>query len=346
MVDRLIDLRSDTVTRPTPGMREAMARAEVGDDCYGEDPTVAALEERVADLFGHEAAVFVPSGTMGNQICLRLLVPPAEELLCDADAHIVTYEGGGAAQHGGISTRTIVSPRGILQPDAVAQQLRPEGFRTVVTRAVAVEQTANRAGGAVYPMDVLESLRAVTRSAGVALHCDGARVWNAIVATGLPAAAFGRLFDTMSVCLSKGMGAPVGSLVVCSASRAAAARVLRRRLGGGMRQAGIVAAAGSYALDHHVERLADDHERARRLARRIADVAPSAVDVDAVQTNMIVLDLSDTGWPAGEFTAAAARHGLLLQLTGPQRVRAVTHLDIDDEDIDSAATLLHGLLGR
>ncbi|WP_370651698.1 low specificity L-threonine aldolase [Frankia sp. Cj3] len=342
----MIDLRSDTVTRPTPGMREAMARAEVGDDCYGEDPTVAALEERVADLFGHEAAVFVPSGTMGNQICLRLLVPPAEELLCDADAHIVTYEGGGAAQHGGISTRTIVSPRGILQPDAVAQQLRPEGFRTVVTRAVAVEQTANRAGGAVYPMDVLESLRAVTRSAGVALHCDGARVWNAIVATGLPAAAFGRLFDTMSVCLSKGMGAPVGSLVVCSASRAAAARVLRRRLGGGMRQAGIVAAAGSYALDHHVERLADDHERARRLARRIADVAPSAVDVDAVQTNMIVLDLSDTGWPAGEFTAAAARHGLLLQLTGPQRVRAVTHLDIDDEDIDSAATLLHGLLGR
>ncbi|WP_374583007.1 low specificity L-threonine aldolase [Frankia sp. CiP3] len=342
----MIDLRSDTVTRPAPGMRAAMARAEVGDDCYGEDPTVAALEERVADLFGHEAAVFVPSGTMGNQICLRLLVPPAEELLCDADAHIVTYEGGGAAQHGGISTRTIVSPRGVLQPDAVAQQLRPEGFRTVVTRAVAVEQTANRAGGAVYPMDVLESLRAVTRSAGVALHCDGARIWNAIVATGLPAAAFGRLFDTMSVCLSKGMGAPVGSLVVCSASRAAVARVLRRRLGGGMRQAGIVAAAGIYALDHHVERLADDHKRARRLARRIADVAPSAVDVDTVQTNMIVLDLSGTGWPAGEFTAAAARHGLLLQLTGPQRVRAVTHLDIDDEDIDSAATLLHGLLGR
>nr|WP_322761616.1 GntG family PLP-dependent aldolase [Frankia sp. Cr2] len=346
MVDRPIDLRSDTVTRPTPGMREAMARAEVGDDCYGEDPTVLALEDRVADLFGHEAAVFVPSGTMGNQICLRLLVPPAEELLCDADAHIVTYEGGGAAQHGAISTRTIVSPRGILQPEAVARQLRPEGFRTVVTRAVAVEQTVNRGGGAVYPLAVLESLRALTSSVNVGLHCDGARVWNAIVATGLPASTFGPLFDTMSICLSKGMGAPVGSLVLCSTSLAAGARVLRRRLGGGMRQAGILAAAGLYSLDHHFERLIDDHRRASHLARRIADVDPSVIDVDEVETNILHLDLSGTDWSASMFTAAAASRGLLLQMTGPRQVRAVTHLDVNDDDINDATAILRVLLAE
>ena len=205
-----VDCRSDTVTRPTEGMLRAMASAPVGDDVYGEDPTVNALEERVADLFGHEAAVFVPSGTMGNQICLQLVVPPAEELLCGAEDHVVTYEHGGAARYGGISSRTLEAPRGLVTADVVERQLRPAGWGTVATRAVSVEQTHNRGGGAVHPLAALEDLRALTSAHGVALHCDGARIWNAHVADGTALDAYGRQFDTLSVCMSKGLGAPVG----------------------------------------------------------------------------------------------------------------------------------------
>ena len=321
----LVDLRSDTLTRPTEGMRAAMAAAEVGDDVYGEDPTVNALEERVADLFGHEAAVFVPSGTMGNQICLRLVVPAAGELLCDADAHVVTYEHGGAAQHGGIQSRTVAG--GLLTAAAVATELRPAGWGTVPTAAVSVEQTHNRAGGAVHPLSELSALRALTQSAGVALHCDGARIWNAHVASGVPLAGYGELFDSLSVCLSKGLGAPVGSLVVTSAERAEQARVLRKRLGGGMRQAGVLAAAGIHALDHHLSRLADDHERAARLG--------AALGV-ATETNIVALTVPD----ARAFAAAAQEQGVLLGVVGPTRARAVVHLDVDDDGIDHAAKVL------
>jgi threonine aldolase len=321
-----------------------MAAAEVGDDVYGEDPTVIALEEQVAELFGHQAALFVPSGTMGNQICLRLLVPPADELICDADAHIVTYEGGGAAQHGGIQTRTLVSPRGLLDVAAVRAQLRPAGFGTVPTRAVAVEQTHNRGGGAVYPLEQLTALRELTASAGMALHCDGARIWNASVATGVPLAAYGALFDTLSVCLSKGLGAPVGSVVVASADAVAAARVLRRRLGGGMRQAGVLAAAGRYALDFHLDRLADDHARARSLAERIAVVAPATVDPVAVETNIVPLDLTPTAYDGAGLAAAARAECVLVSVVGPHRVRLVTHLDVDDADVTRAGDVVGGLL--
>jgi threonine aldolase len=324
-----VDLRSDTLTRPTAGMRAAMAAAEVGDDVYGEDPTVNALEERVADLFGHEAAVFVPSGTMGNQICLRLVVPPAHELLCDADAHVVTYEHGGAAQHGGIQSRTV--PGGLLTVDGVARELRPAGWGTVPTAAVSVEQTHNRGGGAVHPLEVLQGLRQLTTDNGAALHCDGARIWNAHVASGVPLDVYGRLFDTLSVCLSKGLGAPVGSVVVCDRDRAVEAKLLRKRLGGGMRQAGIIAAAGLHALDAHVERLADDHARAARLG--------TALGV-ATETNIVPLRVPD----ATMLAAAAREQGVLLGVVGPQRVRAVVHLDVDDAGIDHAVTVLSGLL--
>jgi threonine aldolase len=324
-----VDLRSDTLTRPTGAMRAAMAGAEVGDDVYGEDPTVHALEERVADLFGHEAAVFVPSGTMGNQICLRLVVPPAGELLCDADAHVVTYEHGGAAQHGAISSRTV--PGGLLTVDGVARELRPEGWGTVPTAAVSVEQTHNRAGGAVHPLDVLVGVRVLTAAAGVRLHCDGARIWNASVASGVGLADYGRLFDTLSVCLSKGLGAPVGSVVVTSAALAEEARLLRKRLGGGMRQAGVLAAAGLHALEHHVDRLADDHVRAARLG--------AAVGV-ATETNIVSLTVPD----ARAFAAAARADGVLLGVVGPHRVRAVLHLDVDDAGTDHACQVLAALL--
>jgi len=311
-------------------MRAAMARAEVGDDCYGEDPTVRALEERVADLLGHPAAVFVPSGTMGNQVCLRLLVPAAGELVCDADAHVVTYEGGGAAQHGGIQTRTV--PGGRLDVDAVVAELRPRGFGTVPTSAVSVEQTHNRAGGLVHPLEQLQRLREETRARGVSLHCDGARIWNAHVASGVPLATYGRLFDTLSVCLSKGLGAPVGSLVVCSQELADEARVVRRRLGGGWRQAGLLAAAGLHALEHHLERLAEDHVRAQGIAEALGLPAP--------QTNLVLVDVED----APTVALAAAEQGVRVGVVGPTRLRLVTHLDVDDHGARRAVEVLRSLL--
>ena len=338
----MIDLRSDTVTTPTEGMRLAMSRAEVGDDVYGEDPTVNALESDVAELFGHEAAMFVPSGTMGNQICLRLLVPPGEELLCDADAHVVTYELGAAAAHGGISTRTWTAPAGQLVVADIAAMIRPPGYHTVTTRAVAVENTHNRAGGTVQSIDALRALRALADEAGVALHCDGARIWNAASATGVALADYGRLFDTLSVCLSKGLGAPVGSLVVASADRVAQARDMRKRLGGGMRQAGVLAAAGRYALANHLERIADDHARARRLAELID------VGLAAVETNIVSFDV-DLGHGAAASDAAtvadkAAAEGVAVSLVSPRRMRLVTHLGIDDADVERAAAVLRPLL--
>jgi threonine aldolase len=329
----LIDLRSDTLTRPTDGMRAAMAAAEVGDDVYGEDPTVNAVEERVAALFGHEAAVFVPSGTMGNQICIRLVCPPAEELICDADAHVVTYEHGGAAQHGGIQTRTVRG--GLMDAVSVQTELRPAGWGTVATRAVSVEQTHNRAGGRVHSLDALQKLRAMTAAHGVALHCDGARIWNAAVATGTELSAYGPLFDTMSVCLSKGLGAPVGSLVVTDTAKAAEARTLRKRLGGGLRQAGILAAAGIYALDNNVERLAEDHERARLIGEAVG-VAP--------ETNIVPIDLTETGYDGPSLSAAAREEGLLVSVVGPRKIRLVTHLDIDDDAAKRAADVMARLL--
>jgi len=326
----VIDLRSDTLTRPTDAMRAAMAAAEVGDDVYGEDPTVNALEEKVAALFGHQAAVFVPSGTMGNQICLRLVCPPAGELLCDADAHVVTYEHGGAAQHGGIQSRTV--PGGVMDVAGVEAELRPAGWGTVATSAVSVEQTHNRGGGAIHPMSVLQGLRVLTSAAGVALHCDGARIWNAAVASGTDLASYGALFDSLSVCLSKGLGAPVGSLVVTDRARADEARVLRKRLGGGMRQAGMLAAAGSYALDHHLERLAEDHERARLIGDAIG-VLPA--------TNIVPIEVSD----APRIAAAAREQDVLISVVGPRKARVVTHLDIDDDGAKRAADVLARLLG-
>jgi threonine aldolase len=332
----LVDLRSDTLTTPTPGMRAAMAAADVGDDVYGEDPSVNRLEEQVAAMFGHEAAVFVPTGTMGNQICLRLVVPPAEELLCDADAHVVTYEHGGAAQHGAIQSRTV--PGGLMDAAGVEPYLRPAGWGTVATRAVSVEQTHNRGGGLVHPLPVLQGLRDLTAAHGMALHCDGARIWNAAVATGTPLPAYGAVFDTLSVCLSKGLGAPVGSLVVTDAARAVEARTLRKRLGGGMRQAGVLAAAGSYALEHQLDRLAEDHRRASLLADRLG--------VGPVETNIVPLDLTGTAYDGPQLAAAARDQGVLLSVVGPRRVRLVTHLDVDDAGATRAAGVVSGLLGR
>ncbi|MGC9667298.1 threonine aldolase family protein [Planosporangium sp. 12N6] len=343
MADRaLVDLRSDTVTRPTHAMREAMAAAEVGDDVYGEDPTINALQAEVAALFGHEAALFTPTGSMANQIAIQLVVPPAEELLCDADAHVVNYEVGAAAAIGGVSSRTWPARGADLDPDEIAAMIRPEGYHAVTTRAIAVEQTHNRAGGAVIPLATLERLRAIADDSGLALHCDGARIWHAHVADQVPLATYGRLFDTLSVCLSKGLGAPVGSLVVGSTEKIEKARVIRKRMGGGMRQAGVLAAAGQYALRHHVGRLADDHARAARLAAALAPFG--IVDAQAVRTNIVPLDLTKAPMDAPTLGAAARDAGVLVSVMGPRLARLVTHLDVDDEGVDRAIDVLTSLL--
>ncbi|HKE66847.1 MAG TPA: GntG family PLP-dependent aldolase [Micromonosporaceae bacterium] len=343
MSPQIVDLRSDTVTKPTAGMRAAMAAAEVGDDVYGEDPTVNDLQAYVADLFGHEAALYAPSGSMANQIALQLSVPRGSELLCDGDAHVVTYEIGAAAAIGGISTRTWPACGPDIDVDLVASLVRREGFG-VPTRAIAVEQTHNQGGGGVIPFETLQRLRIIANDAGIGVHCDGARIWHAHVADGVALRSYGELFDTMSVCLSKGLGAPVGSLVISSAEKIARARTLRKRMGGAMRQVGVLAAAGRYALDHHIDRLADDHARAHRLAEAFAPLG--LVDPARVRTNVVMLDMTKHPLDAPGVVAAAKAEGVRVTAMAPRLVRMVTHLDLDDAAIDLAIEVLTPILSR
>ena len=347
-----VDLRSDTLTRPTPAMRRAVAEAEVGDDVYAEDPTTNALEARVAELLGHEAGLFTPTGSLANVLGVRLLVEPGEELLCDALAHVVRAELGAHAVTAGVTTRTWDAPRGLLDAaviDRVAAMMSPDaGPHLVSTAAVAVEDTHNFGGGTVQPLADLHRLRAMTSDAGVALHLDGARLWNAAVAQREQRPGgwqevlreVGGLVDTASVCLSKGLGAPVGSVLVGSAERIARARVWRKRMGAGMRQTGLLAAAGLHALDHHVDRLADDHARARRIAEAAAAARPGCTDPALVDTNIVVLDVPD----ARALVLAAAQRGVALSALGPRTARLVTHLDVDDAGTDLAAEVLAELL--
>jgi threonine aldolase len=279
---------------------------------------------------------------MANQIALQLCVPPASELLCDADAHVVTYEIGAAAAIGGISSRTWPAVGPDIDVDYVASMVRQDGFAAVATRAIAVEQTHNRWGGGVIPIGTLRGLRRLADDEGIALHCDGARIWHAHIADGVPLRDYGALFDTMSVCLSKGLGAPIGSLVVGRAEAIDRARWIRKRMGGGMRQVGVLAAAGRYALDHHVQRLADDHVRARRLAEALEPTG--VVEAARVRTNIVSMDLRKTDWDARQLAAAAAERGVRVSVMGPRLNRLVTHLDVDDAGVDQAIDVLTGLL--
>ncbi len=340
-----VDLRSDTVTRPTRPMRHAMASASVGDDVYGDDPTVNALEKRVADLLGHEAGLFTPTGSLANQLGVRLLVGPGKELVCDDQAHVVRAELGAAATFTGITTRTWASDRGQLDVDRVAALIRPDaGPYLVSTAAISVENTHNFGGGTIQPLDALQALRTLADAHGLAIHLDGARLWNAHVATGVPLAEYGRTADTVSVCFSKGLGAPVGSILVSSSARIAEARVWRKRYGGGMRQVGILAAACDYALDHHLADLALDHAHAKQLAESIHRASESVVNPAHVQTNIVGLDLAKTSWTAADFAAAAKSDGVLVSALGPHYVRLITHRDLDGAAIDQADQTLTLLL--
>ncbi|MFW6866005.1 threonine aldolase family protein [Nocardioides sp. CPCC 206347] len=333
----MIDLRSDTVSRPTDAMRAAMAAAEVGDDVYGEDPTVRALEERVAGLFGHEDALFTPTGSLANVLAVSLVVAPGQEVLCEARAHIARAELGAHAAVSGVTMRTWSHPRGQLDLTALDDLFAPDlGPFFVRTAAISVENTHNFAGGTVVPLADLKALRAFADERGVAVHLDGARIWNAHVATGTPLAEYGAVADVMAVCLSKGLGAPAGSLLLGSREQMVEARVRRKRLGAGMRQVGILAAAGLHALDHHVERLADDHENARLLAEACG------VDPATVDTNIVAFDSAD----APGFVAAAREAGVLISAVGARTVRMVTHLDVTRADAESAAAALAGLSPR
>ena len=338
-----IDLRSDTVTRPTEGMRRAMAAAEVGDDQYGEDPSVRRLEEEVAALLGHEAAVFTPTGIMATQILLRALVPPGSEVVCEADAHVVAYEAGAAAINAQVQFRTLTGDRGRLAPGPDRDALRPVGFPTTEVGAISLEETTNRGGGAVHGLERLRALRAVAEERDIPLHGDGARLWNALAASGEDPAAVGSSLSALSVCLSKGLGAPVGSLAVGPAAVIADARLWRRRFGGAMRQAGVLAAAGSYALAHHRERLVEDHVNARAIATQVAAAHGELVDLAAVTTNILYIGTGQR--PAAAVAAELAQQQVLVGAFGPHLLRLVTHLDVDAAACRRAADAVVAALG-
>lgn len=331
----MIDLRSDTVTRPTEAMRRAMAGAEVGDDVYDEDPTVHALQERVAAMFGFEAALFTPTGSMANVLAVAALVGPGEEVLCESRAHILRAELGAHGAFTGLTSRTWARPDGRLDLAAVQDLYAPDmGSYFVRTAAVSVENTHNFAGGTVIDIEDLRALRTWADGTGCRVHIDGARIWNAHVASGTPLTAYGEVADTMAVCFSKGLGAPVGSAMLGSAEQVEQARVRRKRMGGGMRQVGILAAGALHALDHHVERLAEDHVHARLLAQACG------ADPALTETNIVVLDVPD----APAVVAAAREQGVLVGAVGPTKVRMLTHLDVDRDAVEQAAKVLTQIL--
>jgi threonine aldolase len=337
----VIDLRSDTVTRPDAGMRAAMAAAEVGDDVYAEDPTINALQDQVAELLGKPAALFTVTGSMANLLAVRSMVAPGQEVLCESRAHIARAEMGAHAALSGVTMRTWTQPRGLIDLAAIAALATPNaGPHFVSTAAVSVENTHNFGGGSVQAPTELAALADYASAHGVRLHCDGARVWNASAACGVPVRELLAPFNAVSVCLSKGLGAPVGSLVAGSVEMIEQARVWRKRLGGGWRQAGVLAAAGQYALAHNLPRLADTHADAQVIAAACADAMPGCVDPALVQTNIVVLDLADTGRAAADVVRAAADAGVAVSATGPTQVRVVTHIDVDSAQARAAAEVL------
>ena len=328
----MIDLRSDTVTRPTPAMRRAMAEAEVGDDVLGDDPTVAALERRTAQILGKETAVYMPSGTMTNQVAVRTWTEPGDEIIIEAGAHTYFFESGGPAALSGVMCRLIQGERGLFTADQVRAVLRPANEHFPRTRLLCVENTHNRGGGTVWPIRQVAEVAAVAREAGLRVHLDGARLWNASVAAGVPEKDYAAHFDSVSVCFSKGLGAPVGSALAGTREFIARARRFRKMFGGGMRQAGIIAAGALYALEHHRERLAEDHANARRLAEGLAGLAGIEIDPATVETNIVVFLVK--GMPAPRLIERMGKVGVLMLARDSTSIRAVTNLDVTRAQIE------------
>lgn len=340
-----INLISDTVTKPTPGMLEAMMKARVGDDVFKNDPSVNALEEKVAELFGMEAALFFPSGTMANQTAIKLHTQPGDQLICDKNAHIYNYEGGGISFNSGVSCKLIDGNRGTITATQVAANINPPDFyHSPLTALVCVENTANRGGGTCWDFKELQKIREVCNAHGLAYHLDGARLWNALVAKNESPEQYGALFDTISVCLSKGLGCPVGSLLVGSKKFMEKAVRIRKILGGGMRQAGYLAAAGIYALDHHIHRLAEDHKRAKEIGEVLKSLSLIKT-IAPIETNIIIFELDETVVSEVRFLEDLRQHQIHLIGMGQEKLRIVTHLDYTEEMHQKTLSALREIYG-
>ncbi|HNO79345.1 MAG TPA: low-specificity L-threonine aldolase [Phycisphaerae bacterium] len=338
----MIDLRSDTVTQPTPAMKEAMMRAPLGDDIFSDDPTVNALQDRVADMFGMEAALFVPSGTMANQVAIRSHTEPGDEIICHPLSHIYLYEAGAPAALSGCSVRFVDGARGMFTSDDVRAALRPVDQHFPVSRLCVIENTQNRGGGSVWSESQIADVSQTARELGLKMHLDGARIMNACVASGTSPKDYAKHFDSATICFSKGLGAPVGSAVAGSKAFITRARRIRKMFGGAMRQSGILAAAANYALDHHVERLKEDHENAATLAKLLSE--NPRIKVDPCETNIVYFDLDKSAGTAPELEAKLLQNNVRMLALGPARLRAVTHLHVTNADIDRAATIILNLI--
>jgi threonine aldolase len=341
----MIDLRSDTVTQPTDAMRKAMARAEVGDDVYGEDPTVNRLQDMAAALLGKRAALFVPSGTMGNQLAIRAHTQPGQEVIVESKAHIVRYEQGAAGALAGVQLHWVVGDRGIMTAEQVEAAIRPKDPYSIPTGLICIENTHNSGGGTIYSLSTIEKIRAIATKHGIPMHLDGARLFNAVAATTLPASTYAQHFETVSFCLSKGLGAPAGSLLVSSDTQLIErARRFRRMYGGAMRQSGILAAAGIHALEHHVTRLKTDHDHAKKLARALQQIPAVRIAPQHVETNIVIFDVPDPRLTPADLVTQLKDHGVLIHAIGGRSFRAVTHLNISAKQIDEAAAVFARVL--
>jgi len=342
----IIDLRSDTVTKPSLEMRTAMIAAEVGDDVYGEDPTVNRLQEKVAALLGKEAALFVPSGVMANQLGLKVHTQPGDEVIVESESHIFNFETAGAAFLSHVQLNTIKGNRGILQADQVLHAIRSSVYYNPRTSLVCLENTHNKAGGTIYPLEEIQKIHTIARKRNLALHLDGARLWNASVASGIPPEEYARYFDTVSVCFSKGLGAPVGSALTGTREKIESARKYRKIFGGGMRQVGILAAGALFALEHNIDRLKEDHEKAKWLAKELSNLPGIHLDVNSVQTNIIIIDISGRQESAEEIISQLKAQGVLISDMGISALRMVTHLDVSMEQMKRASATIQSLLGK
>ncbi|MGD1045564.1 MAG: low-specificity L-threonine aldolase [Bacteroidota bacterium] len=342
----IIDLRSDTVTKPSREMREAMLTAEVGDDVYGEDPTVNRLQERVAEILGKEAALFVPSGVMANQLALKVHTQPGDEAIVESESHIFNYETAGAAFLSNVQLCTVKGNKGILKAEQIAQAIRSAVYYNPKTSLICLENTHNKAGGTIYPLEEIQKIHNLARTRNLALHLDGARLWNASIATGIAPKEYARYFDTVSVCFSKGLGAPVGSALTGTREKIESARKYRKIFGGGMRQVGILAAGVLFALDHNIERLKEDHDKAKWLAKELSNLPGITLDLDSVQTNILIFNVRGRSESTEELITKLKTKGVLISEMGISTLRAVTHLDVSMEQIERASETIKSLLGK
>ena len=337
---KYIDLRSDTVTKPSRAMLEAMMIAEVGDDVFGEDPTVNLLQQRVAEMFNKEAALFVPSGTMGNEVCIKSHTQPGDEIILEEESHIFVYETGSPALLSGVQMNTIVGKKGVITAEQIKSAIRPKAYYLPPTKLICLENTHGRSAGSIIPIEEIERIHKLAREENIAMHLDGARLWNACVATGIQPKEYGTYFDSISVCFSKGLGAPIGSIIIGSAEFIERARKYRKVFGGAMRQVGILAAAAMFALDHNIDRLKEDHTKAKYFADEVSKLHQLEVDLTQVQTNMVFIDISGTGKTQDDILHILESQGILVTPERHTSIRAVMHLDVTMEEVKQAVKIL------